>query len=87
MEMTRTLEDLRAEARTNTEMATLRRRLIASLRRLDLELTRWRSWDLDQKQPHDLRSGVTAPKVDRDTLTELRAAVLRHLGALSAMGW
>jgi hypothetical protein len=87
MEMTRSLDDLRAEARANTETATLRSRLIASLRRLDMELARWRSWDLDQEHPDDERIGVTSPKVDRETLTELRAAVLRHLRAVSAMGW
>ena len=87
METSRTLEDLRAEARRNMETANQRRRLLASFRRLDAELLRWRRWDVDQCLPAEQQQGLRAPNVDRETVTELRAAVLRQLRAFTAAGW
>jgi hypothetical protein len=87
MAMTRSLEDLRAEARRNTQDAVLRGRLLASLRRLDAALLQWRDWDADQRLPTDERRGAAKPSVDRETLFELRQAVLRHLRAFAAAGW
>jgi hypothetical protein len=87
VEMTRTFDELRAEARENVETAGLRARLLISLRRLDAMLLEWRAWDEDQQRPSALRQGLAVPNFDRDTLTRLRTDVLGHLHTLAAMGW
>jgi hypothetical protein len=85
--MSRSLEELRAQALRNKELAAARQRLLATLRQLDVALAQWYEWAADQQLPPPQRRHLPTPLMQRESLETLREVALARLDELEALGW